>query len=363
MIGTRPRFARLFVAALLVVPAIVTSFSAPSLAAPTAQDVANAKEQVAQIQSDLASLNEQYNEALYQLQVAQQHLDQARAMKLAAEKQSAEARARLSRRAVDAYTGMGSQYDALLSSNSMTEFSDRLEFLGAMSQTDADLASQADSAAQQAQWASQEYDRALADRQAKADALDADRQAAAQKLDQAQQYYSDTQAAHDEWVHQQQLALQQAQADAAAAAAAAAAAQQTTSTPSPPPPDNPNPPAATGAGGIAANAALSKVGAPYVFGAAGPDAFDCSGLTMWAWGQAGVSIPHSATAQYSSLPRVDLHSVVPGDIIYYGNVSPHVAIYIGGGQIVHARHPGPGGQVQTAGMWTYDRPWAAMRPG
>jgi cell wall-associated NlpC family hydrolase len=54
---------------------------------------------------------------------------------------------------------------------------------------------------------------------------------------------------------------------------------------------------------------------------------------------------------------------VPGDIIYYGNVSPHVAIYIGGGQIVHARHPGPGGQVQTAGMWTYDRPWAAMRPG
>jgi cell wall-associated NlpC family hydrolase len=363
MIGTRPRFTRLLVAALLVVPALVASFSAPSLAAPTAQDVANARERVAQIQSDLAALNEQYNEALYQLQVAQQHLDQARAMKLAAEKQSADARARLSRRAVEAYTGMGSQYDALLSSNSMTEFSDRLEFLGAMSQTDADLATQASSAAQQAQWAAQEYDRALADRQAKADALAADQQAAQQKLSEAQQYYSDTQAAHDEWVRQQQLALQQAQQAAAAAAAAAAAQQPTQSSPTPPPPSNPNPPPASGVGGTVASAALSKVGAPYVFGAAGPDAFDCSGLTMWAWAQVGVSIPHSATAQYSSLPRVDLHSVVPGDIIYYGNVSPHVAIYIGGGQIVHARHPGPGGQVQTAGMWSYDRPWAAMRPG
>jgi cell wall-associated NlpC family hydrolase len=84
---------------------------------------------------------------------------------------------------------------------------------------------------------------------------------------------------------------------------------------------------------------------------------------MWAWAQAGVSIPHSAAAQYSSLPKVPLSDVQVGDIIYYGNFGPHVAIYVGGGQIVHARHPGPGGQVQYSSMYGYDKPWGAVRPG
>ena len=356
MIGTRPRFTRLAIAALLVVPAVVASIS-PSRAATTAQDVASAQQRVDQIQQSLASLNEQYNEALYKLQQAQQHVAEAEAMRTAAQQEADTARARLSKRAVDAYTGMGSQYDALLSSDSMTEFSDRLEFLGAMSQTDADLASQADSAAQQAAWAQQAYDQAVADRQAIIDLLDGQRQQAAQQLADAQQILSDTTAAHDQWVQQQQLALQQLQQQQQQAES------QSPSSPTPPPPPDYNPPPASGDGGTVANAAVSKVGSPYVFGAAGPDAFDCSGLTMWAWAQVGVSIPHSASAQYSSLPRVPLDAVAPGDIIYYGNVSPHVAIYIGGGQIVHARHPGPGGEVQVDSMYGYDRPWGAVRPG
>jgi cell wall-associated NlpC family hydrolase len=357
MIGTRPRFTRLAVAALLVVPAVVASVS-PSRAATTTQDVATAQQRVDQIQQTLAALNEQYNEALYKLQQAQQHVAEAEAMKIAAQKESDTARARLSKRAVEAYTGMGSQYDALLSSNSMTEFSDRLEFLGAMSQTDADLASQADAAAQQAAWAQQAYDQAVADRQAIIDQLDSQRQQAAQQLADAEQILSDTQAAHDEWVRQQQLALQQLQQQQ----------QQQESQPpsSPTPPSDPpsyNPPPESGLGGQVAQAALSKVGSPYVFGAAGPDAFDCSGLTMWAWGTVGVSIPHSASAQFSSLPKVDVHNPAVGDIIYYGSVSPHVAIYIGGGNIVHARHPGPGGEVQVDSMWGYDTPYGAVRPG
>jgi cell wall-associated NlpC family hydrolase len=84
---------------------------------------------------------------------------------------------------------------------------------------------------------------------------------------------------------------------------------------------------------------------------------------MWAWAQAGVYLPHSALAQLGSLPHVPLSSVAPGDIIYYGSVSPHVAIYIGGGSIIHARHPGPGGQVQYDSLYGYDTPYAAMRPG
>src|SRR4029453_3884846 len=137
-------------------------------------------------------------------------------------------------------------------------------------------------------------------------------------------------------------------------------------TPRPPPPPSgggfvPDPNVGGAANAVAA--ARSVIGAPYVFGAAGPSSFDCSGLTMWAWSQAGVSLPHSALAQLGSLPHVPLSAVAPGDIIYYGSVSPPVAIYVGSGQIIHARHPGPGGQVQYDSMYGYDTPYAAMRPG
>ncbi len=85
----------------------------------------------------------------------------------------------------------------------------------------------------------------------------------------------------------------------------------------------------------AVNAALSKVGAAYVFGSAGPNSFDCSGLTSWAWAQAGVSIPRTSSGQ-SGLPSVSLDQLQPGDLITYYSPVHHVAMYIGNGQIVHA---------------------------
>jgi cell wall-associated NlpC family hydrolase len=350
---------RLVVAALLVLPAIVASVS-PSLAAPSQQDVEDAKAKLAQLSEQFSALNEQWNEARYQLQQAEEHLAEAKAMKESAEADAAEARGRLAERAVQAYTDMGSQYEALLSANSMTEFSDRLEFLGAITQTDSDLAAQADEAAQRAAWATQEYDHAVADAQAKADAMNAQRDQAQANLNEQAQLAN-------------QLESQYAAAVAAQQAALDAQQNQTTSTgpvTTPPPSGDggdgggggfvPDP---NGGAATAVAAAQSVLGAPYVFGAAGPSSFDCSGLTSWAWAQAGVSLPHSASAQYSSLPHVPLDQVVAGDIIYYGNFGPHVALYIGGGQIIHARHPGPGGEVQQDSMYGYDRPWAAMRPG
>ncbi|WP_051266132.1 C40 family peptidase [Nakamurella lactea] len=94
-------------------------------------------------------------------------------------------------------------------------------------------------------------------------------------------------------------------------------------------------PAASGAAATAVAAALSKVGAPYVFGAAGPSAFDCSGLTSWAWAQAGVSIPRTSSGQ-AGLTYVPLDQLRPGDLITYYSPVHHVAMYIGNGQIVNA---------------------------
>jgi cell wall-associated NlpC family hydrolase len=113
---------------------------------------------------------------------------------------------------------------------------------------------------------------------------------------------------------------------------------------------------------IAIAAARSVLGAPYVYGAAGPGAFDCSGLTMWAYAQAGVALPHSASAQYAAFPHVSLSALRPGDIVYYGDYGPHVALYVGDGMIIHATHPGPGGGVHIDSLYGYDRPWGAVRP-
>lgn len=109
--------------------------------------------------------------------------------------------------------------------------------------------------------------------------------------------------------------------------------------PAPPPapaPALPVPPPSAGAAG-AVRAALSQVGGRYVAFASSPSTgFDCSGLTMWAWGQAGVSLPHYSRAQYASLPHVPLDQLQPGDLIFSGSPIHHVGMYVGGGQMVHA---------------------------
>ena len=93
--------------------------------------------------------------------------------------------------------------------------------------------------------------------------------------------------------------------------------------------------------GIAVRAALGQIGVPYRFAAATPGvAFDCSGLTMWAWNQAGVRLPHQSSRQYSSIAHVALEDAQPGDLIFYYTPISHVGMYIGGGQMVHASHPG-----------------------
>ena len=97
---------------------------------------------------------------------------------------------------------------------------------------------------------------------------------------------------------------------------------------------------ASGGAATAVAAARSKLGDPYVWGAAGPGSFDCSGLTMWAWSQAGVSLPHSSSMQYSSGSKVSVSSLQPGDLVFYGSPIHHVALYVGGGQVIHAPQTG-----------------------
>lgn len=85
----------------------------------------------------------------------------------------------------------------------------------------------------------------------------------------------------------------------------------------------------------AADAAQSKIGAPYVYGAAGPNAFDCSGLVQWAYQQAGLSVPRTSYEQASAGRAVSISDLLPGDVVSFYDGS-HTGIYVGGGNVVHA---------------------------
>lgn len=109
--------------------------------------------------------------------------------------------------------------------------------------------------------------------------------------------------------------------------------------------------APAGTGGAAANAAMSQRGKMYVWGAAGPNNYDCSGLTMWAYKQVGVSLPHSSRAQYGYGKSVSVNELQAGDLLFYGNSASsihHVAIAIGGGKLVHASTTGTPVKVDDA---------------
>lgn len=117
------------------------------------------------------------------------------------------------------------------------------------------------------------------------------------------------------------------------------------STPDPTPVAS-SPPAPSSGAARAVQAAMSQLGVPYVFATSSPGhSFDCSGLTMWAWGQAGVSLPHQARQQYAMLPHVSQADIQPGDLLFFYNPIHHVAMYIGNGTMVEA--PATGLTVRT----------------
>ncbi|HTG47148.1 MAG TPA: hypothetical protein VK646_05800, partial [Actinomycetota bacterium] len=273
MTGTTTRLRRLLLAAIVVVPTVVFALTTASTAAPSQQQVENAKQQLAQLENQFAATVERWNTAKVELQQEQSHLADAKAMKDAAEKQAATARAQLAESAVNTYTGMGSSLDVLLGAQSFTEFSDKLEFMGAIAQSDADLATKADAAGQLATWAAQQYAQAVSQAQSHLAEMTSQREQIQANLAQQRQLAMQLQSERSQY-------LAAIAAQEAAARQAALEEQNGISGPPADVPTAPPPPANASAAQIAISAAASVVGAPYVFGSADPSVgFDCSGLT------------------------------------------------------------------------------------
>jgi cell wall-associated NlpC family hydrolase len=162
-------------------------------------------------------------------------------------------------------------------------------------------------------------------------------------------------------------------------AAQQAASQQSTPTTSPSPSSDPSPgtsgpadPPPSGnppspASGVARALAFARaqIGEPYVWGAAGPNAWDCSGLTMGAWRAGGISLPHYSVAQYSQSTPISRSQLRPGDLVFWGSSgSPssiyHVALYAGNGMIIQA--PRTGRDVEEVSMYYWITPNFFARP-
>ncbi|MGB1724151.1 MAG: NlpC/P60 family protein, partial [Ilumatobacteraceae bacterium] len=122
-----------------------------------------------------------------------------------------------------------------------------------------------------------------------------------------------------------------------------------------------NYPAPSGLAGVAIQAALGQLGVPYRYAQASPGvAFDCSGLTYYAWAQAGITLPRNSRMQAAAIPRVPIAAAQPGDLIFYYSPISHVGIYLGNGQLVHA--PNTGSSVKVTNV-RWSKVVAVGRPG
>ncbi|MDZ5446695.1 C40 family peptidase [Micromonospora sp. 4G57] len=116
----------------------------------------------------------------------------------------------------------------------------------------------------------------------------------------------------------------------------------------------------TGSGGVAAKTACNQIGEPYVWAADGPDSFDCSGLTQYAWASAGVQLTHYTGAQWTEGTAVSRTNLRTGDLVFFYSDHHHMGIYVGNGLIVHAPHTGDVVRMAQLAAMPYS---GARRPG
>jgi cell wall-associated NlpC family hydrolase len=248
--------------------------------------------------------------------------------------------------------------DQLQASQRIT--ADRAQTLAAERKKAADVAEKAKAKKASAEAAQRELESVQSQVKGRLATLVAEKQAAEERAREARARAAAAAA-------QRQAAAEQRAAAAAAAAPVQTAPAQPQSTQSsapaqsvaPPPPAPTAPVPSSGRGAAALAAAAGQLGTPYVWGGSSPGGFDCSGLTMWAWAQAGVSIPRVTYSQRSAGRVVPISQLQPGDLVFYNGFS-HVAMYAGGGSVIHAPHTGD--VVRYASLYM-STPILAVRPG
>ena len=259
-------------------------------------------------------LAEKYNQAAAEVQAQQKAADTAQREALAAATGFDKARVRLRQTVTAAYESATlSHAGALLTSRDGQSYLDTLNTLSLISAHRAAIMSQIGAMKTQAQTAQQKASKLLAAAQAKATALDKQRKRIEADTAKFKKLLATLTAA-------QQAAF--AQRNTVPPATARAVIKQAPPAPAPPA-------GTTSAAQRAVDYAINQVGKGYVFAGTGPDAFDCSGLTMMSWAQGGITLPHQSAEQYNFGTHVSASELQPGDLVFLYSPISHVEIMVG----------------------------------
>ena len=365
--SVEPKRRRRITVALAVTTAVGLSLglALPAQGTSPQEQLAAKRAEAGRIQQQLQASYDQADQLDEQLVQAQNAVAQTK-QKIAqteqgiadAQAHTADLRRQLGGRAARLYMGAGNSDPIAIDATDVRELGSRAKYSEAAAAQDNRLLDQLHVA--QEQLGIEEKN--LQDQQAAAEAhqkaVDDARQALAHTTSQQQNLLSQVKGEMATLVHDVEVQRQQAAAAAARAALAQQAAQRANTVGGAGGGgggggghggggdlgNDPGPiPAPSGGAGAAIAYARAQVGKPYIYAGTGPDGFDCSGLTMMAWAQGGVSMPHGSQAQYDMFPHVPISQLQPGDLVFFGSSGPsnhHVGLYIGGGTMIEAPHTG-----------------------
>lgn len=327
---------------------MVFGVAGPSFGTP----IDDKREQALQVAAEIDELDikleiaaEAYNEAksAYDAVSAQVAANEARAAELTARQDQLEAN--LATRVTGMYRqGPLGTLELLLGASSFQEFATMWDLLQDMNANDSSRVIELKGIRAELQETLAVLAIQQAEAQAQADAMKGNKTAVEAQLAERQRLLQGIEAEIAEIRRQQE--------EAARRAAAAARATKRPAT------DFGNP--STAPRSEVVPIALSKLGSPYRWAASGPDAFDCSGFTMWVYSKVGVALPHSSRAQISVGERVSRDNLKPGDLVFFGSPIHHVGIYIGNGNFVHA--PSTGDVVKVTALGSRRDYVGACRP-
>jgi len=343
--------------------------SSPASARNIKAEIASAHQQLAALNRQAEAASERYNAAQIELSSAQTAAKRASQALANATAKTNALEQKVTAFAVAAYRGdSSSSLVSLIEDGNARTFVSRLSSLQAVSASQSATLAQVRAARRVQEAAQSTATAALAKQKSATAAMLANRNVALSAAAKEKQILSNLQAREAAIIkaakaRAARIAAEREQARLREEAAAAARAASVIANPSPPPP-----PHISGSGGAATAVqwAFQELGKPYVWAAAGPNSFDCSGLTQYVWAKAGVYLAHYTGAQWNEGTRVPRSQLAPGDLVFFVGsdgtyaVPGHVGIYVGHGQMIDAPYTGVNVREESAFASDYV---GAVRPG